>query len=159
MNATGPLGLIGWILLCEIAGSIGSFLSFNSIGEWYANIAKPWFTPPGWVFGPVWLILYAMMGTAAWLVARRGWGTPGVKAALLLFLVQLAVNSFWTYAFFGLRNPLFGLIVIILLLGLVAADIFLFYRLSPAAGWLMVPYMLWGSFATALTAGIWQLNR
>lgn len=128
-----------------------------SPGEWYARLDKPPWTPPGWLFGPVWTALYLGMGVAAWLVWRSGTGTDRT-VALTIFGVQLALNALWTPVFFGLHRPGIGLLVILTLGLTVAATVLLFWRIRPLAGGLLVPYLLWVAFATALNASIWWRN-
>ena len=113
---------------------------------------------PAWVFGPVWTALYLSMAIAAWLVWRRA-GWPGGARALGLFAVQLALNAAWSPLFFGLRSPAAGLVDIAALWLAIAATVFAFFRIAPVAGALLVPYWLWVTFATALNAAIWSLNR
>ncbi|HEV7300848.1 MAG TPA: TspO/MBR family protein [Tepidisphaeraceae bacterium] len=154
-----------WLLLlaciagCELMGIASGVATMSSVREWYPTLNKPWFNPPAWLFGPVWTLLYAMMGVALFLVLRRGGSTPGVRGATIAFAIQLALNALWSPAFFGLRSPLAGLIVIVPLLGMIIVTIVLFFRLSRAAGALMVPYLLWASFATVLNAALYWLNR
>lgn len=126
---------------------------------WYATLRKPAITPPGWVFGPVWTALYLMMAVAALLVWLQGWRTPGVKTALVLFAVQLVLNLLWSPAFFGMQSPVAGLIVIIPLWAAVLATTMAFFRVSTVAGFLLVPYILWVSFAAVLNYLIFALNR
>lgn len=126
--------------------------------DFYAALAKPPWAPPGWVFGPVWTTLYILMGIAAWLVWReRGW--TGARGALSLFLVQLAANALWTWLFFAWRRGGLALAEIILLAALIVATMLAFARVRRTAAVLLVPYLLWVLFATALTAAVWQRNR
>lgn len=142
------------------AGLIGSLaVTGGGFTSWYAAIEKPGFTPPSWVFGPVWTVLYLLMGIAAFLVWRRGLGSQFVKGALIWFLVQLALNAAWTPVFFGLHRIGLALLVIVLLWIAIVVTMFHFFRVSTWAGWLFVPYLLWVSFATVLNAAIWRLNR
>lgn len=154
---------LGKLLLCVAvplaAGFLGSIFTAASVGDWYLALRKPAFTPPSWLFGPVWTVLYILMGVAAWLVWRRGWEAAGVPAALILFLVQLALNVGWSAAFFGGRSPGAGLAVIGALLAAVLATAFAFRRVSVPASLLLLPYIIWVGFATALNAAIWRLNR
>jgi tryptophan-rich sensory protein len=125
--------------------------------EWYAALRKPSWTPPNWVFPVVWPVLYTLMGVAAWLV-WRGAGFAGAGLALGIFLAQLAVNALWSYLFFGLHRTELGLLDIALLWVLIVATILAFRKHSPAAAWLLAPYLLWVSYAAALNAGILLLN-
>ena len=127
-------------------------------GEWYAGLVKPAWNPPGWLFGPVWTALYTMMAIAAWLVWRRG-GWEWQRGPLLLFLFQLLLNALWMPIFFGLHRPGLGFAEIVLLWFAIAGTIALFRRVNSATTWLLVPYLLWVSYATALTFALWRLNR
>lgn len=148
------LGLILWLVATLAAGFIGSqFLP----GAWYEALDKPSWTPPNAVFGPVWTALYLMMAVAAWLVWRKA-GFAGASAALTLFVVQLALNALWSYLFFGLHRPDLALIDILLLWLVILATLLLFWRIQPLAGALLVPYLLWVTYATALNFQIWRLN-
>ena len=140
-------------------GAVGGFATSSSVSSWYLTLTKPPWNPPSWVFGPVWTLLYILMGLAAWLVWRLGASDPKVRAALILFGVQLVFNLLWSVLFFGLRSPGWALLEIVLLWALILATLVAFYRLRPAAGWLLVPYQLWVTFATVLNATIWSLNR
>jgi tryptophan-rich sensory protein len=126
-------------------------------GEWYKNLAKPWWTPPDWLFGPVWTLLYLFMGVAAWLVWRRG-GFQEARGALALFLVQLLLNALWSWVFFGLQQPGWAFLELSLLWLAIAATLAAFWRLVPAAGWLLAPYLAWVSFAGVLNFALWHLN-
>lgn len=155
MNAPmAALGLVFWVLLAFSAGWFGSqFMP----GEWYRALAKPSWTPPGWVFGPVWSLLYLLMGVAAWLVWREG-GLSKNAPALAAFLVQLALNALWSYIYFGRQAIGWALVEILLLDAAIIATLVLFWRRQPAAGILLVPYLLWTGFATVLLAAIWRMN-
>ena len=156
-------GPVAWLALAAFiawsfsAGLIGTALSGGSMGGsgWYASLDKPFFTPPGWLFGPVWSALYLAMGVAAWLVWRR----EGIGLALGLFAFQWALNAAWSGLFFGQQNPLAGLFDIVLLWIVLAATVWVFFRADRAAGALMTPYLGWVSFAAALNFAIWWLNR
>ena len=147
-----PLALICWVLLAFSASAAGALFS---PGEWYGQLSKPSFNPPSWVFGPVWTALYIMMGTSAWLVWRRA-GFEG--AALKAWLFQLGFNAAWTPVFFGLHAMGAALIVIVAMWCAILATIVLFWKHSRAASLLLVPYLLWVSFATVLNATLWQMN-
>jgi len=152
-------GIIVAIVVCELAGIIGSLFTTPSIPGWYAGLVKPSFNPPAWVFAPVWTTLYAMMGLAAWLVYEKGLKRPEVKKALAVFAVQLVLNTLWSIVFFGAHQLLGAVIVIVLLWATILWAILLFLKISKAAAWLLVPYILWVSFATVLTVTIYVLNR
>jgi benzodiazapine receptor len=142
-------------LVVVSASVIGQVATLPNIPGWYAGINKPGFTPPNWVFGPVWTTLYVLMAVAFWRVlVRRRVSDP----ASLAFLVQMALNAFWSVAFFGLHNPVFGLWVIVALEAAILVTIRLFYRVDRIAAWLLVPYALWVGYATLLNAAIVRLN-
>lgn len=157
----GTLRTIGCILLCEAAGLVGAAFTRRSVKSWYPTLRKPSFTPPSWLFAPAWTLLYLLMGIALSMILfpEEGTASGANEAALAFFFAQLLVNAAWSFLFFGLRRPLAGLVGIVLLWCLIAATIALFWRLSPLAGALLVPYLLWVSFATLLNASIWRLNR
>ncbi len=152
------LKLVVSILLCQCAGIVGSVFTAPAIPNWYAALQKPAFTPPNWLFAPAWITLYLLMGIAAFLVWRAGLGNQSVRTALIIFLVQLVLNSLWSVVFFGIQSPLCGVIVIVILWLMILLTIFKFARISAAAAWLLVPYILWVSFASALNISIWILN-
>lgn len=147
-----------FVIICLAAGAIGGLATAPAIPGWYAALNKPAFSPPNWVFGPVWTALYAMMGIAACLVYEKGAGNKNVRMALAVFGAQLALNVLWSLIFFGLRSPLYGLACIAVLWLAIAATIVKFYPLSRPAGLLLVPYLLWVSFASILNFYIWVLN-
>jgi tryptophan-rich sensory protein len=149
------LVLLGLLALCFGVAGIAGRVTAGSVATWYPTLAKPWFTPPGWLFGPVWGVLYAMMALAAWLVWRQvGWRNP----ALGLFFVQLALNLAWSLLFFGLQLIGAALAEILLLLALIAATTSAFWRIDRRAGLLLVPYLLWVGYASLLNGAIWLLN-
>ena len=145
-------------MVCGIAAATGAFFTTPKIPTWYAGLVKPSFNPPNWLFGPVWTILYLMMGLAAYFVWQQGWEHSRVKRALGVFLLQLVLNVLWSFVFFGMQSTLGGLIVIIMLWGAILLTIVLFFRQSSLAGWLLVPYIMWVTFATVLNAAIFALN-
>ena len=154
-----PVGsLVAAVLACEIAGASGVLLSGNGVSVWYPTLAKPAFTPPSWVFGPVWTTLFALLGVAAWLVWRAGIDARPVRVALAVFVVQYVVQVAWSGAFFGLRWPAGGLAVIAVLWLLVVATVAAFARVDRRAALLLVPYLAWVSFAAVLNYRIWRLN-
>ena len=159
MSLSDILRLVVACVVCLSVGLIGSLAVGGSFTTWYATIEKPAFTPPSWVFGPVWTILYVLMGVAAFLVWKKGLDQPAVKVALAWFLVQLALNASWTPVFFGLHRPDLALIVILLLWGALVVTMLCFVRVSRPATLLLVPYLLWVSVAAVLNASIWHLNR
>lgn len=158
MDTRNIFKALAFIVLCQLAGIIGSVFTFSAIPEWYAFLEKPEFAPPNWVFGPVWITLYTMMGISAYMVSGKGWGKKDVRLALGVFGIQLGLNALWSILFFGLRSPLLGLVCIIALLLAIIATIALFWKHSRAASLLLAPYLLWVSFATVLNYFIWALN-
>jgi tryptophan-rich sensory protein len=157
MDTRATIGLVFWLVLCLGAAWTGSLITRPAIPGWYAELAKPAWTPPSWVFGPVWTALYIMMAVAAWLVWRKG-GAAAAAVPLGLFLVQLALNVSWSPLFFGLHRPDLAFFVIVLLWCAILATLVAFWRVSPAAGWLLLPYLLWVTYASALNFAIWRLN-
>lgn len=147
------------VLVCEAAGAAGSVATAAGVRAWYPTLAKPGLTPPDWVFAPVWTALFALMGVAAWLVWRRAPDEPAaVRLAIGAFGAHLLVNVSWSVAFFGLRSPLAGLVVIVALLLAILATAWLFSRIDPRAGALLLPYLAWVGFAAYLNAAIYSLN-
>lgn len=150
------IGLLAWLAVTFVAAAIGSVASINA-GSFYTQLARPDWAPPAELFGPVWTTLYALMGIAAWLVWRAG-GFLAARTALTLFLVQLAVNAFWSWLFFGWHLGAMAFVDIVVLLALIVATLISFWRIRPLAGALLIPYLLWVSFACALNYSVWQLN-
>jgi benzodiazapine receptor len=150
------LGLLGWLAVTFAAAALGSVASMDS-GDFYARLARPSWAPPSSVFGPVWTVLYALMAVAAWLVWRIG-GFANARAALALFLAQLAVNALWSWLFFAWRRGALAAADIVLLDVLVLATIVAFWRHRPLAGALLLPYLAWVAFATALNVAVWRMN-
>jgi tryptophan-rich sensory protein len=146
------------IAICEVAGLLSSIFTASSISTWYARLNKPSFNPPNWLFGPVWTSLYLLMGISAYLIWRDGLAERKKKKALLLFLVQLVLNAAWTPVFFGLRNPAAALVLIVLLWAAILVTILSFRKISTLAAGLLIPYILWVSFACILNAAIAILN-
>ena len=147
------------IILCQLAGLVGSIFAKPAIPTWYASLKKPFFTPPDWVFAPVWIILYVLMGVAAFLVWRKGWHQKHIRNALILFGVQLILNVLWSFAFFGLRSPLAGFIEISILSVALLLTVQSFLQISRIAGLLLIPCFLWVAFASGLNLSLWVLNR
>ncbi len=158
MNKGKLFKLIAAILICEFVGLLGSVFTLSSITTWYATLHKPSFSPPNWLFGPVWTLLYALMGISAYLIWEKGIKENGVKPALKLFSLQLILNFMWTILFFGLKSPLLGLISISILWIAILATILKFSKLSKNAATLMIPYILWVSFAAILNLAVLMLN-
>lgn len=141
-----------------LVGFVGSWLTAPNIDSWYQYLIKPALNPPSWVFGPVWTILYLLMGVASYLIWRQGWPRREVKVALLIYLIQLSLNFFWSIIFFGGQNPGGALSEIILLWLAILVTIIYFAKISKPAAWLLIPYLAWVSFAMYLNAAIWWLN-
>jgi tryptophan-rich sensory protein len=151
--------LLASVVACQLAGALGAVFTRSAIPVWYAALKKPSFTPPNWLFGPAWITLYLLMAIAAGLIWQKGLGHPGVRAALAAFVVQLLLNALWSPVFFGLRSPLAGAVVIVLLWLAIVLTMLLFWKLSHPAAWLLLPYLLWVSYASALNISIYFLNR
>jgi translocator protein len=150
------VGLAGWLVGSFAAAAVGGVASANAAG-FYQQLVRPGWAPPPWLFGPVWSVLYLMMGIAAWLVWRER-GFRGARVALTLFVVQLGANALWTWLFFAWRRGALAFGEILLLWVLIAATIVAFSRVRRLAGLLLVPYLLWVTFATALTFAVWRMN-
>ena len=153
------IALIGFIVLSQLAGGIGALFTTSAIPTWYAGITKPVFSPPNWVFGPVWTTLYLLMGISAFLVWQYGIKKKDVRTALTVFCVQLVLNSLWSIIFFGYQNPGAAFIEIILLWLSIFATMALFYKISKPASYLLLPYIAWVSFAGFLNYSIYSLNK
>lgn len=159
MTRRDILTLAGFTVLCEGAGAFGALFTRDAIPAWYATLNQPWFAPPGWLFGPVWITLYLLMALAAWLVWRQRASHPvPVREAMAVFALQLMVNAAWTPVFFGWQAIGLALVVIVGLLALIAATIVKFRALSAPAAWLLAPYFAWVAFATVLNGEYWKLN-
>ncbi len=146
------------VVLCLLIGFLSSIATKTSIDTWYQTLNKPSFTPPNWLFGPVWAVLYIMMGVAAGIVWSKGFYHKWVKIALYHFGFQLLLNAAWSIFFFGLQNPLIALLDIIALFILLFFTIRWFKVVNKTAAYLLIPYIAWVAFATALNFGIWRLN-
>jgi tryptophan-rich sensory protein len=146
------------ILIPLVSGAIVGMLTMSGVTDWYSTLNKPWFTPPNYVFGPVWTVLYILMGISLYLVIMQGWENETVKTGIILFAAQLGANLLWSLLFFGLQSPMAALACIVVLLALIVATIMTFYRLSKPAAVLLVPYLAWVCIATALNAGVVLLN-
>jgi tryptophan-rich sensory protein len=143
---------------CLLVGVSGSLVTATSVREWYPYIQKPSWTPPSAVFGPVWTMLYLLMGVSAWLIWRNTEGSAR-RPALLIFVTQLVLNGTWSFLFFGLRSPGWAALEIVLLWSSIVATMLAFARISRLAASLLLPYLLWVSYAAALNTAIWNLNR
>jgi tryptophan-rich sensory protein len=147
------LVLAGLLLLNVLVAAGGGIASTSGVDGWYADAAKPAWTPPNWVFGPAWTVLYTLMAVAAWLLWRRH-GARVARTALVLYVVQLALNAAWTPVFFGAEQLGLGLAIILALELALVATIVAFHRLTPWIAWLLGPYLAWVLFATTLNAGV-----
>ncbi|MFL0349127.1 TspO/MBR family protein [compost metagenome] len=150
------VGLIGWVFITFVAAALGARASISA-AEFYGDLTLPAWAPPASVFGPVWTVLYALMALAAWLVWRQG-GWRAATPALALYLLQLALNVLWSWLFFGWKQGALAFADILLLLVLIVATVVAFHRVRPAAAWLLLPYLAWVAFASALNFAVWQAN-
>lgn len=151
------IGLVVFVGISLAIGGIGSIITSDRSHAWYAALAKPAWTPPGWLFGPVWTVLYILMGIAAWLV----WRKVGLRAAagpLILFGIQLLLNLSWNLFFFAMQSPGAAMMEIIVLWIAILATLLAFWRVTPPAGWLLLPYLAWVTYAAALNFAIWRMN-
>lgn len=152
------LKLVTSVIICLFAGFIGSFFTSPSIPTWYATLTKPSFSPPNWVFAPVWTTLFVLMGISLYLVWSKELQNRDVKISLFIFGIQLVLNVLWSFLFFGLHSPVYAFVEIIILWAAIALTIQKFSKVSRTAGLLLLPYILWVSFAAILNFSIWQLN-
>ncbi len=149
-------GLAAFLLVVALVSAAGGWATSSSVGTWYAGLVKPTFNPPGWVFGPVWSMLYALIAVAGWRLWRRG--GPASRLALTAWCVQLLLNLVWSFLFFGGRMIGAALVEIVVLLVAIVVTILLAWREDRPAAWLLVPYLAWVSFAMLLNAALWRLN-
>lgn len=150
------IGLVGWLVACFAAATVGGIASANA-SAFYGALARPAWAPPGWLFAPVWTVLYAAMAFAAWLVWRERPAKP-IATALALFLLQLAANALWSWLFFAWKLGGWALAEVVLLWVLIAATIVAFWRIRPLAGVLLLPYLGWVTFAAVLNWSLWAAN-
>ncbi len=150
--------VVFFIAVSQLAGAIGSIFTVSSVKGWYNVLNKPFFNPPSWIFGPVWIILYFMMGWASYLVYKEVGKNKSAKGSLVLFFIHLVFNASWSVVFFGLHSPWWAFVNIVILWGMILFLIFRFYGISRVASYLLVPYLLWVSFASVLNFSIWWLN-
>lgn len=146
------------IFLPLFAGTIGSAFTFTGIDSWYSVLNKPGFNPPNWIFGPVWTTLYILMGISLYLIWSKGLKDKYIKKSFKIFIIQLIFNSLWSVVFFGMQSPGLALFIIIVLWSLILTLIIRFYRINKLAAFLLIPYILWVSFASVLNYSIWTLN-
>ena len=148
------------VTTCLVIGYLSGTVTRESITTWYPTLVKPIFNPPNWIFAPVWTLLYAMMGVAGGIIWNHlETNKEQVKKAFAFFIIQLALNALWSYLFFGLHNPLLALLEIIILWLMIFETYVQFKSINKLAGWLLIPYLAWVSFATILNASIWWLNK
>ena len=158
MNYRNIIKLLVSIVVAQSAGIIGSLSTVSAIPNWYEGLVRPAISPPNWVFGPVWVTLYTLIGIALYLIWQKGLDNKRVRFAFAFFVVHLVLNASWSLIFFGLQNILLALVVIVLLLLMIIDSMALFWRIDRWATYLLVPYLLWVSFATVLNYLIFQLN-
>ncbi|UXA53002.1 tryptophan-rich sensory protein [Xanthomonas prunicola] len=149
-------GLLGWLVLCYAVAALGAMASIQA-ASFYALLQRPAWAPPGWLFGPVWTVLYGMMAVSVWLVWRRG-SRAGKRPALGLFVLQLTLNGVWSWLFFARQLGAWAFADIVALWLVLAGTIAVFAKRQALAAWLLVPYLAWVSFAAALNFSVWQLN-
>ena len=146
------------IFICQLAGIIGSFFTAPAISQWYAFLEKPSLAPPNWIFAPVWTTLFLLMGISLYLVWDKGIQLKKVRIAMVIFFVHLGLNILWSFLFFGLRSPFYGFIEILILWFFILLTIFSFFKVSKKAGLILLPYLVWTSFAAFLNFFIWRIN-
>lgn len=151
--------LIFSLVLCQLVGIIGGLFTAASVRTWYLTLNKPPFNPPNWIFGPMWITLYLLMGIAFFMVWTTDSPGKAKQIAMIFFFIQLAINMAWSFLFFYLKSPILGLIDIIALLVFILLTIWKFFPVNRAAGYLMLPYLLWVGFAAILNYSIWTLNN
>jgi tryptophan-rich sensory protein len=155
MDSTGLLALAGFFGACFLTASSGAIFK---PGQWYEELAKPWWRPPNWLFPPAWAVLFATIAVAGWLVWRTA-GFAGAAVPLAIYAVQLGFNFAWSALFFGMRRPDLAMLEVMALWGSILATILNFHTVDPFAAWLLVPYLCWVTFAAGLNCAIWRLNR
>jgi translocator protein len=153
------VALVVAVAIPVVGGAVVGLLTGPGASPWYQTIEQPPWNPPDWVFGPVWTVLYFLMGIASWLVWRKGWNAHEVRTSLGLYGGQLALNLLWPIIFFALPSPGWALLEILVLWMLIIVVLVRFRRLSSSAAVLLAPYLLWVSYAATLNAGVWWLNR
>lgn len=158
-SISNSLKLLISILLCEAVGIVSGLLSQTNMNEWLATLNKPSWNPPSWLFGPVWTILYALMGLALWLIWKSHADETLKRIALLVFALQLFLNFWWSLLFFRFHSPGLALIDILLMIGVIIITLFRFAPISRKACWLLVPYLAWVCFAAILNYTIWFMNK
>lgn len=147
------------VLICFLAGGIGTIFTSSAIPTWYASLNKPPFSPPNWIFAPVWTTLYLLMGIALYLIWKKGLKTKKVRDAVYVFVIQLVLNAAWSPIFFGAHNILLALLIIVIVWIYILKTIRLFAKINSTASYLLYPYLAWVSFATILNFSVWFLNK
>jgi len=158
MKTNNAFKLIISLIIPQLAGGLGSYFTIGSVKDWYPTLVKPALNPPAWVFGPVWTTLFLLMGISAFLIWKKGLYRKDVRIALSIFLGQLVLNTLWSIIFFALHSPGGALFEMIFLWLAIVATIIAFSKISKPAAWLLLPYILWVSFAGYLNYAIWALN-
>jgi benzodiazapine receptor len=153
------LALLVAIVIPQAVAGVSAWSTFGAVRDWYPSLVRPVIAPPSWVFGPVWTLLYLMMGIASWLVWERRERDPRARLALGLYAAQLLLNGLWSPVFFTLHRLSWAVVVIVALWALIAATLRAFWRVARPAGAMLIPYLLWVTFATALNVEFWRLNR
>lgn len=157
-NLSSTLKLVIAILACEVIGFTSGLIGSAAMNTWFDNLQKPSWNPPGFLFAPVWTLLYALMGIAFWLIWKNESPEANKRSAYFAFALQLFLNFWWSIIFFRFQSPFFALIEILLLLAMILLTAYQFSKISKTAAWLLVPYVLWVSFASVLNYTIWSLN-
>lgn len=158
MKKENTIKLIISIALCQAAGLIGSVFTAPAIAGWYSGLIKPGFNPPSWVFGPVWTLLYTLMGLSLYLIWREGIKQKKVRQAVIIFIIHLAFNTVWSIIFFGFQSPAWAFVDIILLWLMIGLIIHYFWKIKKLSAYLLIPYWAWVSFAAVLNFYLWRLN-
>jgi benzodiazapine receptor len=158
MKVENIIKLIFSISICQLAGVMGSIFTSPSIPVWYANLQKPFFGPPNWIFAPVWILLFTLMGISLYLILIENFEDNVVKIGIVIFSFQLILNVSWSFLFFSLQNILFALIEIIILWFAILLTIYQFWKINKKSSYLLIPYLLWVTFAAILNFAIWRLN-
>ncbi|PKR56092.1 TspO/MBR family protein [Thalassospira marina] len=160
-HRTKVFALIAFLVLCAIISSVSATVTATSVSDWYPTLSKPFFTPPDWLFGPVWTVIYALIAISGWRVwCKTGFLAPtGGRQVFIVYGAQLVLNLFWSFLFFGAQSPLAGMVDIVPLLVLIIANILLFAPIDRIAAWMLAPYAFWVGYATLLNSAIWWMNR
>jgi benzodiazapine receptor len=158
MKIDDIIKLIVSISICQIAGIIGSIFTSPSIPGWYADLQKPPFNPPNWIFAPVWFLLFTLMGISLYLILKENLNDNTVKIGIAIFSFQLILNIGWSFLFFSLQNILYALFEIIILWFAILLTISQFWKINKKSSYLLIPYLLWVTFAAILNFTIWRLN-